>query len=223
VFGNVAWIAMMLVDASVRGRGLGKALMQHALAFADAQQATSVRLDATPLGQLLYEKLGFVPQYSLTRFVGRVPDAIQVDPSDGVRLAQSADVKAILDLDRAVISTDRRNFLLRLLQEQPSRSYAGVSRDQLAGFITMRPGSNAWQLGPCIAAADVDEALLQHACRRLAGAAIFLDIPEPNEPAMHWAASAGLQRQRRLLRMCRGEIVNDDTNRLWASSGPELG
>jgi len=34
---------------------------------------------------------------------------------------------------------------------------------------------------------------------------------------------AGLAPQRQLLRMCRGEGVNDDVARLWASSGPELG
>lgn len=223
VFGRVAWIAMMLVDASVRGRGIGKALMQHAVAFANAQGATSVRLDATPLGQPLYEKLGFVPQYSLTRFAGRVPAATQTGSADGVKPVQSVDVQAILDLDRAATNTDRSKFLRRLLQEQPDRSYAAVSSNQLSGFVTMRPGSNAWQVGPCVADADVGGTLLQHACRQLAGEPIFMDIPEPNEPAVHWAARAGLQSQRRLVRMCRGEMVNDDTSLLWASSGPELG
>jgi len=34
--------------------------MECALAFLDNQSVTSVRLDATPLGQPLYEQLGFV-------------------------------------------------------------------------------------------------------------------------------------------------------------------
>ena len=35
VFGSTAWIAMMLVEEALRGRGIGKALMQRALAFLD--------------------------------------------------------------------------------------------------------------------------------------------------------------------------------------------
>src|SRR5947208_710711 len=56
IFDSVAWIALVLVDRTVRGQGIGKALMQHALAFLDEQKIASVRLDATPLGQPLYEK-----------------------------------------------------------------------------------------------------------------------------------------------------------------------
>src|SRR5215470_13964397 len=50
-FGPVAWIAMVLVDAALRGRGIGKALMVHALDFLDRRGVRTVRLDATPLGQ----------------------------------------------------------------------------------------------------------------------------------------------------------------------------
>src|SRR5205823_2447734 len=34
-FGPVAWLAMVLVEAAVRGRGIGTALAAHALAFLD--------------------------------------------------------------------------------------------------------------------------------------------------------------------------------------------
>lgn len=65
-FESVAWISMVLVEQSVRGRGIGKALMSQALELAAELGCTSIRLDATPLGQPLYESLGFVPQYELT-------------------------------------------------------------------------------------------------------------------------------------------------------------
>src|SRR6266550_1105460 len=50
LFGRVAWVAAVLVDEAHRRRGLGRALMQHALAFLEQQGVTTVRLDATPLG-----------------------------------------------------------------------------------------------------------------------------------------------------------------------------
>src|SRR5205823_2979194 len=70
LFGRVAWVAMVLVDEAARGRGVGTALMRHALAFADDRGIRSVRLDATPLGRPIYEKLGFVAEYPLTRYAG---------------------------------------------------------------------------------------------------------------------------------------------------------
>src|SRR5690242_971875 len=65
VFGPVGWIAMVLVDMRYRCRGIGKALMDHGLAFLDHRGVRSVRLDATALGQPLYEKLGFHIEYAL--------------------------------------------------------------------------------------------------------------------------------------------------------------
>src|SRR5437867_1836352 len=60
IFEAVAWIAMVLVDAEHRRKGVGTALMRHALELLERQGVVSVRLDATALGQPLYEKLGFV-------------------------------------------------------------------------------------------------------------------------------------------------------------------
>ena len=73
VFGPVAWVAMVLVDAAVRGQGIGRTLLDHALTFLDGRGVATVRLDATPLGRPLYVKRGFVEEYTLTRFEGIAP------------------------------------------------------------------------------------------------------------------------------------------------------
>src|SRR5215216_3234927 len=67
-FGPVGWVAMMLVDEALRGRGIGRALMVRALEDLDAHGVRSVRLDATPLGRPLYESLGFVAEATFARF-----------------------------------------------------------------------------------------------------------------------------------------------------------
>src|SRR5438094_415209 len=46
VFGAIGWIAMMLVDVRVRGRGIASALMRHALEYLDGRGVRTVRLDA---------------------------------------------------------------------------------------------------------------------------------------------------------------------------------
>src|SRR6266480_4275307 len=43
LFGPVAWVAMVLVEESLRGRGIGRALMRRALEFLDRQSVATVR------------------------------------------------------------------------------------------------------------------------------------------------------------------------------------
>ncbi len=71
LFGQVAWIAMLLVDAGTRGRGVGTAMLKHSLNYLEGRKVKTVRLDATSAGQPIYEKLGFVPEYQLARFACR--------------------------------------------------------------------------------------------------------------------------------------------------------
>jgi predicted N-acetyltransferase YhbS len=228
VFGSVAWIAMVLVEQSVRGQGIGKALVEQALSFVEAKGATSVRLDATPLGRPVYEKLGFVAQFALTRYAGILePRACHPQASPmtqaSLRVAEQDDYEAIFALDHSATHTDRRKFLARLFRERPAQVYVVDRERRIEGYLTMRHGSGAVQLGPCIANAEGGERLLGDAYSRLAGARVYLDVPCAHDRAVRFAEAAGLESQRTLTRMCRGAPVCEDTERLWASSGPELG
>lgn len=225
-FESVAWISMVLVEQEYRGRGIGKALMNRAVQAAEELGAKSIRLDATPLGQPLYERLGFVPQYALTRYAGMigVVGALTTTASPAVRVAGTEDKGAILALDVAVTGTQRGKFLTRLFAEEPAAVRVAQRDGSVAGFLTVRPGSDALQLGPCIAeTGEAGSALLIDALTRHAGSRVYWDLPSSHAAAAELARRSGLSPQRQLLRMCRGEAVIDDVAKLWASSGPELG
>jgi len=220
IFGSVAWIAMMLVDSAHRGKGVGKALMRHALKFLEGQQARTIRLDATALGQPLYEKLGFVAEYSLNRYEGILPAAESVP---GVEPLHAGDMDDALELDRVVTKTDRRKLFLRLAKEFPN-AFRAVRRDaRLEGFLATRPGARALQVGPCLANSTAGLLLLDDARHRFGGSRVYIDVPAGNAAAARWAEQAGLAVQRRLLRMCRGPALDEQVNLLWSSSGPEMG
>ncbi len=70
---QVAWVAMVLVEKASRGKGVGTALLKQALDDLEMREIKTVRLDATHLGQPLYEKLGFLPEYEVARFSGIAP------------------------------------------------------------------------------------------------------------------------------------------------------
>lgn len=219
-FGPVAWVAMVLVDEMVRGRGIGRALMSHALASLARRDVGTVRLDATPLGQPLYETLGFVAEYPLSRYQGRPssPGAVE-----GPRPMYPDDLEPMIELDRAVTGTDRDRLIRRLVEEAPGNVRVVGRGGRVAGFLMARPGKLAWQVGPCIADPEAGGALLADALHRLAGQEVIIDIPEAHEEARAVALAARLTVRRRLMRMRRGPGLVEDLGGMWAGSGPEKG
>jgi GNAT superfamily N-acetyltransferase len=221
VFGAVAWIAMVLVDESQRRRGIGTALMEHALGFLDRLGVPTVRLDATPLGQPLYERLGFVEQFRLARYEG-----IPLPPEDvtgAVETARPEEWEALAALDEAVTGTDRRRLLFHQFAEQPDAVRLTRTDDGPTGFLAARAGSRAVQLGPYIAGPESGPLLFADAWSRYSGQRVFLDIPVANEPVTRLAERCGLTVQRHLTRMVRGEPCCERLDGLWASFGPEKG
>lgn len=223
LFGPVAWVAMVLVDESLRGRGIGRALMGHALEFLDSRRIESVRLDATSLGQPLYETLGFVPQFSVVRFAGQ-PVSIVGGAECATVFPDESQLADVIALDRRITHTERGRLLRRFFAESPASVQVVAGAEGVTGYLTSRPGSRAIQVGPGVALDDTaGEQLLCDVLRRNACQPVFVDIPEQNSAAAQVATRFGLTEQRRLLRMCRGKNVCEELHSLWASSGPEKG
>ncbi len=220
ILGQVAWIAMVLVDASTRGRGVGTALLKHSLNYLDERKVKTVRLDATPVGQPIYEKLGFTREYKLTRFEGVV---LQGKPGPVMAKATPDTFASIIEFDNRMTGTDRAKMLSRLFEEFPANIRIMRHGDIVEGYITTRPGANAVQIGPCIAMTNAGQALLSDVLNRCAGRTVFIDIPLDNADAVKIAQTIGLRIQRTFTRMYRGEPVKDNVRALWASSGPEKG
>jgi len=222
IFDGVAWIAMVLVDKAVRGRGIGTSLLKHALAYLQEHNVRTVRLDATPAGRPIYEKLGFVPEYELARYEG-APDSRSWIPDS--RRVSSTEHRAsdVIEFDFRMTGTSRQKMLASLFEEFPELVRVVRHGNQVQGYIAGRPGANATQVGPCIATTDAGPSLLSDAMSRCAGKPVFLDVPLDNAGAVRIAEAAQLTVQRCFTRMCLGERINDNLQAIWASSGPEKG
>ena len=222
-FGPIGWIGLMLVDASTRGKGVGKQLMQVAIDYLESCGVTSIRLDATPLGQPLYERLGFVAEYPLARFAGR-PSANSVQSSFVPEVVTTAALDDIAALDQVVSRTDRRALLEMLMAGSPPVSGICRSGGHLSGYLLSRPGANATQIGPCLAVdSATGAALLEYALDRMVGEPVYVDIPDVNEMARAMVERRGLIIQRPLLRMTRGKVVGEQAQMIWSTFGPEKG
>lgn len=221
-FESVTWVSMVLVDQACRGRGFGGLLVRHAVDDAAGAGATSIRLDATPLGRPLYEKLGFEPDYELVRYVGQPSTAAATEAEEPARPVTAA--AEVFALDRSVTATSRAALLERLCDPADDRALVIADDAGVRGYIAWRPGRTAWQIGPAVATdAVAGQSLLSAAARRLPHQRWIVDIPAANRAATAWAIEAGLVEERRLLRMTLGGKLAERPQDLWASSGPEKG
>src|SRR5207244_9155747 len=100
-----------------RSQGIGTALVKHALGLLDRAHVPTVRLDATTLGQRLYEQLGFVEEFLLVRYDGELPAAAELA---GCERAPPEEWEPLAAFDQLVTSADRRPLLKRLFDANPT-------------------------------------------------------------------------------------------------------
>lgn len=211
---DLAWIGMVLVHPDLRRRNVATTLMDHCLRHLLERKAVRcVKLDATPAGRAVYEKLGFQVESQISRWEGETMPGDEIGPGGHFAL------ETIRDLDRRAFGADHGDFLNRLA--------AGSLRAQVSenGFGMIREGSNATYLGPVTADSVAGGiSLVRSLLRTRQNGPVFWDIPEDNRPAVRLAESLGFRRQRPLFRMWTGpENVTSDPSLQWAISGLETG
>ena len=156
---DAAAINMVIVDAAMRGRGLGRKLMDAAL---DKAGARNCRLVATREGLPLYEKLGFVAVGEIVQHQGK---ALSVAAPASVSWARDNAYEEICSLDRAACSLDRSK-LMSILQ-QAARFAVIRERGEVKAFAGVRAFGRGLVIGPVVAsssqqAKDLIQFMLAH-------------------------------------------------------------
>jgi predicted N-acetyltransferase YhbS len=141
---RLAAMNMIIVDAGMRGRGLGRRLMQEAMALAGER---TLRLVATEEGRPLYEKLGFAATGTIVQHQGTPAGAVQSPPD--MEWAAARDREAIVALDKAAFGADRGILLSCLLEE--GRAAVLREKGRAVAFAFCRPFGRGLVIGPVVA------------------------------------------------------------------------
>jgi GNAT superfamily N-acetyltransferase len=218
----LAWIAMMLVDPAERRAGLGAQLLAEALAaLADAP---CVGLDATPAGEPLYRRFGFVEDYRLVRTKAIVDSARFPLPAGPARPMLKSDLAAVCRRDREVFGADRGRLLAAWFHRAPECAWMVEDAAGVKGYTFGRPGCLYHQLGPVVAAdAGTARDMVTRCLSRLSGRVFAIDVPLLDGEWLDFLKSAGFVEERRLVRMfLRGHVHPGIPARQYAICGPEF-
>jgi GNAT superfamily N-acetyltransferase len=207
--GRVGFVGAMAVHPDHRGAGVGRALLDHAHADARRAGIATFLLEATPLGEHLYRRLGYVPEHDtliLQRDAAVASVATRIAPTDHA---------AITTLDRIATGAVRDDMLADLLAEHGPGTTIHVHREAVGVGLVIGD-----RLGPVLAThVGVGRALVD----QLAPACRVVTIPEPNQAALAAVAIHGFREVRRLRRMRLGPAVPVRTDWIWALASPGAG
>lgn len=217
--GGAGWISMVLVTPAWRNRGLATRLMNHCVKHLQSRAITPV-LDATPAGSMVYRRMGFVPGFELERWESGAVDAA-LAPSAACRHVGRDDLALVEKLDAQANGLDRRLLLQSLLSREGTLAW--LSTDE-RGFVIVRRGLRALQVGPLVAADEQAAiALLQTALSGAQGP-MFLDVPRRWAAMGAWLSAQGFRHQRPFVRMALGPAhISQVNDRLFVIAGPEFG
>jgi GNAT superfamily N-acetyltransferase len=221
---KVAWIGMVLVDKLLRGQGAGKMLLEEIINR--VKHVEAVKLDATPAGEPLYRKLGFIEEYKIHRMTcSDLNYSSDRQSREEIQNISQQNISDILKLDRIIFGVDRGNLLRHLLKENPAGAFF-INRDNHPdGYIFGRIGSRFNYIGPlCALTQDSARHLISEVIESLKGQDIALDIPDDKADLINWLETIGFVKQRHFVRMYLG--VNPYPGRVsdqYLISGPEFG
>lgn len=221
-----SWIGMVLVDPAERGQGIGSLLMSEAMEILN--DIPSIRLDATPAGHKVYEKLQFRDEYGLSRMETIVSRERFATADNGARPMRREDLSAVARTDREVFGAGRAAIIEWIFEG--AREYAWVIEDeqgsgQIAGYTFGRHGFNFEHLGPVIANEQQTARQLVAAClEQQVGRRFILDVSHFEPDWVSWLERAGFREQRPFIRMFyRDNPFPGVPSKQFGILGPEFG
>jgi len=205
---ELAWIGMMLVHPEHRRRGIATRLMNCALEHLRASGIKCVKLDATPAGRPLYERLGFREESKLTRWQrdATAPPSAPQATNLTMRTLQPSDWHAIERIDAAAFGV-QRGFLLKRFAQAAVRALVWPGQGPILGWGLLRAGAHSDYLGPVEGASDGLPSLVANLLAGPSSRVTLWDLPDDQAMAIETAKRLGFETLRPLARMRLGPEI----------------
>jgi GNAT superfamily N-acetyltransferase len=218
--GTVGWIGTIFLAPEWRGHGLGRAITQAIIDRLESGGARTLLLVATADGRRLYEKMGFEVQ---TRY--RIFEAPGFSPPNPgrpgpVRPFQTADLDAMVALDREGTGEDRAHAIERFATPKTAKVLPRPD-GSIDGFVIRAP----WGGGATVARSFESAAAIIAERRVTAGPGgrVNVGLLQENEEGIARLAEVGFSPRWAAPRMIRGEPMTWHPEWIWGQFNHAIG
>ena len=221
---ELAWIGMVLVHKDYRGLGISKLLLKNI--FKKINFCKSIKLDATPAGQAVYEKFGFKEEYFIARMIN---PSIENLPNNKYDLTpapiQLKDIREIIALDKNVFGLGRAALIEFMVKQSHGTGWLLKHNNIITGFILGREGNKYHHIGPLVTSLTTDaEILIASSLKNLINKAVAIDVLYDKENLINWLSTIGFRKQRHFVRMYKNQNhYRGIIDKQYLICGPEFG
>jgi GNAT superfamily N-acetyltransferase len=213
-----AFIGFYIVRPEHRGKGYGLALWNAAIQRAGNR---TVGLDGVVAQQANYAKSGFQLAYNNIRY--EAPGRAAAISPDLIPLKEIP-LDELAAYDAQCFPAMRRRFLQAWTALPDATAYAIRQNNRLVAYGQIRPCGTGYKIGPLFAdTPDQAEVLYTALAAQAPGAPVYLDVPEPNAPAMVLAQRHNMRESFRTARMYLNATPTFDLTRTYGVTTFELG
>lgn len=222
MYPDFTYVGPLGVHPDFQRLGIGFALMERILEWLDGQGVTRVALDASPMGQSIYERLGFVP-FDLVNIFQRQNGGSSFQPPTGVQHLSLQNLDLITATDKQAFGTDRSRLLSALLEVYPQRCFfLKDEQGNINGYLIAQERS----IGPWVAQTKAEAESLLKAALSLPfdDGPVSVIVPDENFEATALLQNFGFEKIRMLRHMLRGsKRPAGQRENLYGQTSPSLG
>jgi len=219
---SFGFLGLYIVVPAFRGQGYGRQLWNAAI---DYLQGCTIGLDGVVEQQPNYKKSGFTLAYRNIRYQGFGSGATNHVTHPSVLELPALPFDEVKRYDRQFFPVERDAFLSRWINQPQASALGIVENGRLCAYGVLRPCREGYKIGPLCADDEVlADALFNALCAKAPqGAAVFLDIPEPNSAALALVARYNMQKVFETARMYAGPAPDLPLEKIFGVTTFELG
>ncbi|MGZ5913456.1 MAG: GNAT family N-acetyltransferase, partial [Reyranella sp.] len=197
----LGFLGFYIARPQVRGKGYGIQVWRAGMARLEGR---NVGLDGVVAQQANYRKSGFRSAWNNVRHEG-TPTAAAVPAGVSLLDARSVPFDKLAAYDRRFFPEARDSFLASWITLPERAAMVAIRDGELAGFAVMRACQAASRVGPLFAASpEIAASLVSGLAAKTGAAAVAIDMPDINKPAITLAERIGLKPSFETARMYTG-------------------
>src|SRR2546426_4380027 len=147
-YDGLAFLGAVIVAPELRGKGVGREMMEAALVHLRKTGVRTVRLNAYLNAIPFYERLGFHGEYEVIRWHG--PAGAGGERVRGVRPVRPADLTGLAQMDAKYFGANRQILFARLAEEFSGTFLVAERGGRLSGLIVGNPSGDSCEIGPWV-------------------------------------------------------------------------